>query len=83
MVSIILGITVDNIGINSLFTTFALPLSLLTIIVAVSARREMVHPDDTGSKEATWGLALGVTALVFISMFIIGVAVLFTLVFRH
>ncbi len=72
---------VEMIGINSLFFSFAIPLSLVAIIVSTVARRDLGGPESPGYKEAVTGQRMGLLALGIILFFIISVAVFFTVAF--
>ena len=79
--SVIIGFMVEMIGINSLFFSFAIPLSLAAIIVSIIARRDIDGPESLGYKEAVAGRRMGLIALGIMLFFIIAVAVFFTLAF--
>ncbi len=72
---------VEMIGINSLFFSFAIPLSLAAIIVSTVARRDLCGPESPGYKEAVAGQRMGLVALGIILFFVVAVAIFFTLAF--
>jgi hypothetical protein len=69
------------IGVNSLFFSFAIPLSLAAIIVSTIVRRDLGGPESPGYKETVSGQRMGLVALGVILFFIIAVAIFFTLAF--
>ena len=79
--SVIIGFMVEMIGINSLFFSFAIPLSLAAIIVSIIVRRDIGASESPGYKEAVAGRRMGLIALGIMLFFIIAVAVFFTLAF--
>ena len=79
--SVIIGFMVEMIGINSLFFSFAIPLSLAAIIVSIIVRRDMGGPESPGYKEAVAGQRMGLVALGITLFFVIAVAIFFTLAF--
>jgi len=79
--SVIIGFMVEMIGINSLFFSFAIPLSLAAIIVSNVVRRDMEGPESPGYKEAASGQRMGLVALGIMLFFVIAVAIFFTLAF--
>jgi hypothetical protein len=70
---------VEMIGINSLFFSVAIPLSLAAIIVSTAARRNLGGPESPGYREAVMGQRMGLVALGVMLLFIIAVAIFFTL----
>jgi len=81
VLSVIIGFTVEMIGVNSLFFSFALPLSLAAIIVSVIVRRDIGGPESPGYKEAIAGQRMGMIAIGIMLFVIIAVAVFFILAF--
>ncbi len=81
VLSAIIGFMVEMIGINSLLFSFAIPLSLVAIIVSTKARRSLSGPESPGYKEAVSGQRMGLLAMGVILFFIIAVAIFFTLAF--
>jgi hypothetical protein len=71
----------EMVGVNSLFFSFAIPLSLAAIIVATTARRNLGGPESLGYKDAVSGQRMGLVALGIMLFFVIAVAVFFTLAF--
>ena len=47
VLSVIIGFMVEMIGVNSLFFSFAIPLSLAAIIVSTIVRRDMGGPEKS------------------------------------
>ena len=81
ILSIIIGAMVETIGINSLLFSFSIPLSLVAIFLSNRVRRSLSGPEDPGYKEAASGQRMGMLALGVVLVFIIAVAVFFTLAF--
>ena len=79
--SVIIGFMVEMIGVNSLFFSFAIPLSLAAIIVSIIVRRDIGGPESPGYKETVAGQRMGLLALGIMFFFVIAVAVFFTLAF--
>ena len=78
-ISVIVGFSVESIGMNGLFLTFVIPLALSTVFLSVSARRDMESHTSPGYREATKGLWMGVFVLALVILFIVVVAVFFSL----
>ena len=78
-ISVIVGFSVESIGINGLFLTFVIPLALAAILLSVSARRGMESYTSPGYREATKGLWMGLFVLTLVLLFIVVVAVFFSL----
>ncbi len=81
VLSVIIGFMVEMIDVNSLFFSFAIPLSLAAIIVSVIVRRGISGPESPGYKEAVAGQRMGLIALGIMLFVIIAVAVFFILAF--
>lgn len=78
-ISVLLGVSFESIGINGLFLSYVIPFSLVTVVLALSARRKMENITSPGYREATWGLRMGLGVLISVVVFIVAVAVFFTL----
>ena len=81
VLSVIIGFMVEMIGINSLLFSFAIPLSLVAIIVSTKARRSLSGPESPGYKDVLLGQRMAILALGIMLLFIIAVAIFFTLAF--
>jgi uncharacterized membrane protein len=81
VLSLFIGFMVEMVGVNSLFFSFAIPLSLSAIIVSIIVRRDIGRPESPGYKEAVAGQRMGLIALGIMLFIVIAVAVFFTLVF--
>lgn len=81
VLSLFIGFMVEMVGVNSLFFTFAIPLSLAAVIFSTIARRDLGDPESPGYKDAVSGQRMGMVALGVILLFIIAVAIFFTLAF--
>jgi hypothetical protein len=79
VLSFALGIAIESIGINSFLRTLVVPLSLITILLSLSARRALTGPADPGYREASLGLKLGLASLIFSMVFMVGVFLFFLL----
>ncbi len=75
--SIVLGGFIKAIGINSLFMTLVLPLSLAAILISRSYLVQ--HPDlnTPGRKEASMGFRLGLVSLFLTLLVILSTALFF------
>ncbi len=78
-ISLILGFSFESVGINGLFLSYVIPLSLVTVVLAHSARRGMESDTCPGYREATWGLRMGLSVLILVVVFIVAVAIFFSL----
>jgi hypothetical protein len=79
LIAIALGILIPSLGINSLFFTFCIPIALVTALMAYVARRDLGAPEAPGYREATLGLKMAQVALGFMFIWILGVAIFFSL----
>ncbi len=79
ILSVLIGFMAEMIGINSLFFSVAIPLSLAAIVVSTSTRRKLGGPESPGYREALMGQRMGLVALGIMLFFIIAVAIFFTL----
>ncbi len=82
ILSFTLGIAIESIGINSLLRTLVVPLSLLTILLSLSARRSLSDPAAPGYREASLGLKLGLASLIIAMVFMVAVFLFFLLWLR-
>ena len=82
VLSLFIGFMVEMVGVNSLFFSFAIPLSLAAIITSTVARRNLGGSESPGYKEAVAGQRMGLVALGIMLFFVVAVAIFFTLAFR-
>lgn len=80
-ISVLLGVSFESIGINGLFLSLVIPLSLATVVLALAARRNAGDRTSPGHRMATLGLRMGLGVLISVAVFIVAVAVFFTLTF--
>jgi hypothetical protein len=77
LLSIVGGLTVDSLGVVTLFRSYVTPLSLAAIIVGFLARRKIQEESLEGYRLATTGLILGIITLALVALTIILVVVFF------
>ena len=79
ILSFALGFAVESLGISGLLRNLVIPLSLITILLSLSARRGLAGPADPGYREASLGLRLGLATLAFCIVFMVGIFLFFLL----
>ena len=72
-----LGFALESIGINSMLRTLVVPLSLIAILLSLSARRGLEGPGHPGYREASLGLKLGMASLIVSMVIMVGVFLFF------
>ena len=77
VLSIVGGLTVDSLGVVTLFRSFVTPLSLAAVIVGFLVRRKIAEEGLAGYRTATTGLVLGIISLALVTLTIILVVVFF------
>ena len=82
LLAFVLGFAIESIGINSMLRTLVVPLSIITILLSLSAQRGLSGPNHPGYQEAALGLKLGIVSLVIAIVFMVGVFLFFLLWLR-
>lgn len=78
VLSIVAGLTVESLGIVTLFRSYVTPLSLAAIIVGALARKKVREEGLEGDGLATIGLILGIATIVLVTLTIILAIAFFT-----
>ena len=81
VLSALIGFMVDMVGVNSLFLSVGIPLSLAAIAVSTAVRRGLAGPESPGYKEAVAGQRMGLIALGIMLLLVVAIAIFFTLAF--
>lgn len=77
IISVVIAITIETVGMVSLFRGVVLPLSLAAVVTGLIARSQIPAEERNNRKKASIGLIIGIITFGLVFIVIIAVALFF------